>query len=84
MLRFFPDASITFAPYLRLTQPDEQAYTWWDYRGGGFQKSQGFRIDMHLISAPLQARLQHVRTWREVRAWDQPSDHVPVVAEFSD
>lgn len=69
---------------LRIRQPDEEAFTWWDYRGSGFQKNQGFRIDMHLVSERLVDRVEKVVTWRDIRGWDQPSDHVPVVCHLAD
>ena len=32
---------------------DEGAYTFWDYRGGSFQKDDGMRIDHFLLDVPL-------------------------------
>ena len=59
-------------------------FSWWDYRAGAFRRNQGLRIDHIYISAPLVKR--NVRTWidMEPRTWDKPSDHAPVIAEFSD
>lgn len=67
---------------LRVVQPAGQAFTWWDYRGGGFRRNMGFRIDHHWVTASLAQRLIRVHTWRDVRGWEQPSDHVPVLAEY--
>jgi exodeoxyribonuclease III len=67
----------------RLKNPFSSAYSWWDYRGGGYQRNQGFRIDHQFISKSLESRCLGVRIWRDVRGWDRPSDHAPVVVELS-
>ncbi len=64
-------------------------FSWWDYRGGSFHKGFGMRIDLVLVTAPLAQRLVAAGTDREARkkgpaAETQPSDHAPVVVEFSD
>lgn len=58
-------------------------FTWWDYRAGAFRRNLGLRIDHVWISEPLVGR--SVRTWidLEPRKWEKPSDHAPVLAEFS-
>ncbi len=70
----------------RARYPDEQAFTWWDYRGGAFHRRHGLRIDFVLGNAPLAAGLQSVeidRDWRKKREERTPSDHAPVVADVS-
>ena len=59
-------------------------FSWWDYRAGAFRRNMGLRIDHIWISDPLVKR--NVRTWidMEPRTWEKPSDHAPVIAEFSD
>lgn len=64
---------------LRKVQPTSQAFSWWDYRGGAFRRNAGYRIDHHWVSDGLIDRVTAVDTHREVRGWEQPSDHVPVV-----
>lgn len=58
-------------------------FSWWDYRAGAFRRNMGLRIDHIYISEPLVKR--NVRTWidMEPRTWEKPSDHAPVIAEFS-
>lgn len=63
--------------------PDVQEFTWWDYRMLGFPKNQGLRIDLILATAPLVATVTAVRVDRDERKGDKPSDHAPVIAEFS-
>jgi exodeoxyribonuclease-3 len=59
-------------------------FSWWDYRAGAFRRNMGLRIDHIWISDPLVKR--NVRTWidMEPRTWEKPSDHAPVLAEFTD
>jgi exodeoxyribonuclease-3 len=57
-------------------------YSWWDYRAGGFRRNLGLRIDHIWTSAPLAMRSKATWIDRETRAWERPSDHAPVVAEF--
>ena len=40
----------------RHLHPDEQQFTWWDYRAGNFHKNLGMRIDLALISNELARR----------------------------
>ncbi|NII70306.1 exodeoxyribonuclease III [Microbacterium ulmi] len=58
-------------------------YTWWSNRGKAFDNDTGWRIDYHLATPALAAR---VTDYRVVRApsWDTRwSDHAPVVAEYA-
>ena len=42
----------------REQHPDEQAFSWWDYRGGAFHRNQGLRIDFLLATPPHGSRAQ--------------------------
>ncbi|GAA1647175.1 endonuclease/exonuclease/phosphatase family protein [Microbacterium flavum] len=58
-------------------------YTWWSSRGKAFDTDTGWRIDYHLATPELAAR---VADYRVVRApsWDTRwSDHAPVVADYT-
>jgi exodeoxyribonuclease-3 len=58
-------------------------YTWWSMRGRAFDNDTGWRIDYHLATPELGAR---VADYRVVRApsWDTRwSDHSPVVADYT-
>lgn len=54
-------------------------FTWWDYRGGGFRRNHGLRIDHILASPAIQAKATACHVDREPRSWARPSDHAPVV-----
>jgi exodeoxyribonuclease III len=68
---------------VRLHHPDAPGlYSYWDYQAGAWQKDNGIRIDHHLLSPQAADRLARVRIDRHVRAWERPSDHVPVVIDL--
>ena len=58
-------------------------YTFWDYQAGAWQKNNGIRIDHVLLSPQAADRLIGATIDRHVRAWEKPSDHVPVVVELA-
>ena len=58
-------------------------YTFWDYQAGAWQRNNGIRIDHALLSPQAADRLIGVSIHRDVRGWDKPSDHVPVVVELA-
>ena len=58
------------------------AYTFWDYQAGAWQRNNGIRIDHALLSPQAADLLSGVSIHRDVRGWDKPSDHVPLVIEL--
>jgi exodeoxyribonuclease-3 len=58
-------------------------YTFWDYQAGAWQKNNGIRIDHLMLSPEAADRLMSAGIDRHVRAWEKPSDHVPVWIELS-
>lgn len=63
-------------------RPEEQAFSWWDYRAAGFRRNRGLRIDHILISQSLAEICQDCYIDKQPRTWERPSDHTVVVAEF--
>jgi exodeoxyribonuclease III len=57
-------------------------FTFWDYQAGAWQKNDGIRIDHLLLSPQAADRLIAAGVDKHVRAWEKPSDHVPVWAEL--
>ncbi|WP_084174897.1 exodeoxyribonuclease III [Afifella pfennigii] len=55
-------------------------YSFWDYQAGAWQKNNGIRIDHLLLSPEAADRLAGAGIDKHVRAWEKPSDHVPVWA----
>ena len=60
----------------------EGTFSWWDYRAAGFRRNAGLRIDLILTSNSMTERCKASYVDKEPRAWERPSDHAPVVAEF--
>lgn len=68
---------------LHLLNPKDQIFTWWDYRMGSFQRNKGMRIDHILVSSNLTECLESFHVDRDERKGDRPSDHAPVILDFS-
>lgn len=67
--------------FRQFDQP-EKTFSWWDYRAAGFRRNAGLRIDLILASDTMAKRCTASYVDKEPRAWERPSDHAPVVAEF--
>jgi exodeoxyribonuclease-3 len=67
---------------LRATTDAPGLYTFWDYQAGAWQKNNGLRIDHILLSPQAADRLVTTGIDRHVRAWEKPSDHVPIYADL--
>ncbi|MBC8131035.1 MAG: exodeoxyribonuclease III [Rhizobiaceae bacterium] len=68
---------------LRASTDAAGTYTFWDYQAGAWQKNNGIRIDHLLLSPEAASRLVGVGIDSHVRAWEKPSDHVPVIVDLS-
>ena len=87
---FSPEARAAFRRLLNLgfadaalaCTGDRAQYTFWDYQGGAWQKNEGIRIDFFLLSPQAADAMLEARVDKKVRAWEKPSDHVPVVVEL--
>ena len=77
-------ANLGLVDTVRLHHEGPGPWTWWDYRMLAFPKGNGLRIDHILATPPLAARCTGVTVDREERKGRLPSDHAPVIAEFSD
>ncbi len=59
-------------------------YTWWGYRfPQAFDRDYGWRLDHVLATPPLAGAVTSLEILKSARAWDKPSDHVPVVVEIA-
>lgn len=54
-------------------------YSWWSYRAGSKPKNLGWRIDYHMVSAPLKNKLKGAYMMKNIDF----SDHCPIVVELS-
>jgi len=67
----------------RLFEKSEGHYSWWDYRMAGFRRNLGMRIDHILITPDLSKCSTSSYIDKMPRKLERPSDHTPVVLEFS-
>jgi exodeoxyribonuclease-3 len=68
---------------LRILHPeDANLYTWWDYRGGAWQKNEGLRIDHFLLSPQAADCLRSASVDKTVRGLEKASDHAPVCCQL--
>jgi exodeoxyribonuclease-3 len=68
--------------FRKFEHPDA-TFSWWDYRAAGFRRNAGLRIDLILTSDVMTNCCTASYVDKEPRAWERPSDHAPVVAEFT-
>ena len=67
----------------RIFDQDDNLYSWWDYRTRAFSRNNGLRIDLMLANNELSEKCK--RSWIDIepRGHGRPSDHAPVISEFS-
>ncbi len=58
-------------------------FSWWDYRAGNFHKGKGMRIDLVLATEALAEASTSILIDRNARKGKSPSDHAPVVVDFT-
>jgi exodeoxyribonuclease-3 len=73
--RFRALVNLGLTDAVRATTDAGGTYSFWDYQAG-------IRIDHLLLSPPAADRLAAAGIDKHVRAWDKPSDHVPVWVEL--
>lgn len=62
----------------------EKLYTWWSYRARDWDAAdKGRRLDHIWVSPALKDAVGPVEILREVRGWERPSDHAPVVTTLT-
>jgi exodeoxyribonuclease-3 len=64
--------------------PDQQVFSYWDYRAGMFHQNLGMRIDLVLGSAPIADRVRAAWIDRQARKGTGPSDHAPVIIDLDE
>ncbi len=67
----------------KFVSKEEKLYTWWSYRNRDWKKSnRGRRLDHIWVTQDLDQNLKSFESLREIRDWEKPSDHVPIVLEL--
>jgi len=63
--------------------PEGRLYSWWSYRARDWSASdRGRRLDHVWASGDIAPAAHGSRIRRDVRGWEKPSDHAPVLANF--
>jgi exodeoxyribonuclease-3 len=75
--------NLGFTEAVRTVTDSAGVYTFWDYQAGAWQKNNGIRIDHLLLSPEAANRFSSASVEKHVRAWEKPSDHVPVAIDLS-
>ena len=76
--------NLGYADAYMQTDAAAHKYTFWDYQAGAWAKDHGIRIDHLLLSPHAADRLGSVEIFKQARAMEKASDHVPVVAMFGE
>jgi exodeoxyribonuclease-3 len=76
--------SLYFIDALReVVGADDPVFTWWSYRASDWQAAnKGRRLDHIWVTPALKERIAAVDILTDVRHWQPPSDHVPVVLKL--
>ena len=67
----------------RMFEQKPAQWSWWDYRQAAFRRNLGLRIDLVLASKAMADQCSAAYIDKEPRRQERPSDHTPVIAEFS-
>lgn len=62
----------------------ERQFTWWSYRAKDWRESdRGLRLDHIWLSPELAETHVSYKVLEDVRGWEKPSDHAPIIADFT-
>jgi exodeoxyribonuclease-3 len=70
--------NLGFTDAFRACHTAKDAFTFWDYFAGSWERNRGIRIDHMLLSPQAADRLVTTAIDKRPRGWEKPSDHVPI------
>jgi len=78
--------SVDFYDAVRHFVPEnKKLFSWWSYRAADWDAAdKGRRLDHIWVTQKLKSALKGHDVLRDVRGWDRPSDHVPVLLDLKD
>ncbi len=85
--RFQTLLDLGYRDVFRDLHPEDQVFSWWDYRAGAFHRGWGLRIDLVLATPDLASRARTAlvdREYRKKKDGQTASDHAPVIVELDD
>ena len=64
---------------------DKKLYSWWSYRAeeNWDAADKGRRLDHIWVTQKLKSALKKQQILRELRGWEKPSDHAPVILDMT-
>ncbi|APR98242.1 exodeoxyribonuclease III [Wolbachia endosymbiont of Folsomia candida] len=71
--------NLGFKDAFRISHPNLQQFSWWNYQGNSLRNNQGMRIDHMLLSPQAVDKLETCYIDDRLRKLENPSDHTPVV-----
>ncbi|MDG7056531.1 MAG: exodeoxyribonuclease III [Wolbachia endosymbiont of Meromenopon meropis] len=71
--------NLGFKDAFRISNPNLQQFTWWNYQGNSLRNNRGMRIDHILLSLQNIDALKTCYIDIKLRELKNPSDHTPVV-----
>ena len=71
-----------FHDSFRAKNSSKKAFSYWDYQSGAWQKDNGIRIDLILLTSNVMDELKNSGIHKEVRGQTKPSDHTPLWIEL--
>jgi len=63
---------------IRLYNPDDHTYSFWDFQMGAWARNWGMLLDALFVSQDLAPRITGSGIYKQVRGWEKTSDHAPV------
>ena len=64
--------------------PSEKLFSWWSYRSPDWTKNdRGRRLDHIWVTQKLSGNIKDGQIVKEMRGWEKPSDHVPVILDLA-
>jgi exodeoxyribonuclease III len=69
---------VGFVDAFRVVNTQADQYTWWSNRGQAWAKNVGWRIDYHIVTPGLAARIRSADIYKAERF----SDHAPLIMEY--
>ncbi|MCC9042050.1 exodeoxyribonuclease III [Myroides sp. M-43] len=67
-----------FIDSFRMFNTEPHNYSWWTYRANARNNNKGWRIDYHLVTESLRAKIKHATILPDVKH----SDHCPILVEI--
>lgn len=75
--------ALGFQDAFRILNPEENNYTWWDYRMNAFKRNMGLRLDHILATPAVMVHAKQCGVDKTPRTWERPSDHAPLILQLN-